>query len=124
MPAAPRLRQLRRDKTVFSLLMNMLRLQLEEDDRLERLPHLENAPDAELLHIQETADQWLGLAIAYVMRKHHCSFEAAQRVVAELEAQLQDDIPKTEMRSVPLTEVLNFPAHLFPDRNAANNPGQ
>jgi hypothetical protein len=113
MPAAPRARQLRRDKTVFSLLMNVVRLHLEEDDRLARQPQLRDFPDAELLHLQQAADQWLSLALAYVMRKHNCALPTALRVIGEVQADLKASIPAAEVRAVPLSAVLKLPAELL-----------
>ncbi|MDO7877138.1 hypothetical protein Q5H93_20500 [Hymenobacter sp. ASUV-10] len=112
MPAAPRARQLRRDKTVFSLLMNVVRLHLEEDDRLARQPQLRDFPDAELLQLQQVADQWLGLAIAYIMQKHKCPMPTALRVIGEVQADLKASIPAAEVRAVPLSAVLELPAEL------------
>ena len=112
MPAAPRMRQLRRDKTVFSLLMNIIRIYLEEDDRLAQQPQLREAPDADLLHLQQTADQWLGLATAYIIRKHRCSMASAIQLMAELQAELKASIPEGEVRRMPLSAVMNLPAEL------------
>jgi hypothetical protein len=109
MSAAPRMRQLRRDKTIFSLLMNIIRIYLEEDDRLAQQPHLREAPDAELLHLQQTADHWLGLATAYVIRKHHCPMAAALPMIADLQAELKATMPEAEVRAVPISAVLNLP---------------
>jgi hypothetical protein len=113
MPAAPRARQLRRDKTVFSLLMNVCRLHLEEDDRLARQPELRDFPDAELLQIQQVADQWLGMALAYVIQKHRCPMPTALRVVGEVLAELKEIIPAEEVRVVPLSVVLELPEELL-----------
>jgi hypothetical protein len=109
MPAAPRIRQLRRDRTVFALLMNIVRIYLEESDRLARQPQLRHAPDAELLHLQQVADQWLGLATAYVIRKHRCPATVAIQLVAELQAELRANIPEAEVRRMPLGAVLTLP---------------
>ena len=73
MPAPPRLRQLRRDKTVFGFILNVVRLDLEEDERLAQQPALHDAPDEELEHLRRIARYWLGVATIYVMRKSRCS---------------------------------------------------
>ncbi|MFD2721746.1 hypothetical protein ACFST9_23725 [Hymenobacter monticola] len=109
MPAAPRLRQLRRDRTVFTLLMNIVRIYLEESDRLVQQPELRTAPDAELLQLQQVADQWLNLATAYIVRKHRCPAHVAIQLVAELQAELRANIPETEVRRMPLGAVLTLP---------------
>lgn len=107
------MRQLRRDKTVFNLVMNIIRIYLEEDSRLAQQPHLREAPDVDLLHLQQVADQWLSLATAYVIRKHRCSMSAAIQTVAELQAELKASIPEGEIRAVPLSAVLNLPPGLL-----------
>lgn len=112
MPAAPRLRQLRRDNTLFSLAMNIIRLHLEEDDRLARQPQLRETPDAELLHIQQGIDQWAGLAADYVIRKFRCPAASAIPLLGELLAELKSGIPVAEIRAVPLSAVLNLPPEL------------
>lgn len=112
MSAAPRMRQLRRDKTVFALLMNIIRIYLEEDDRLIQQPHLRETPDADLLRLQQTADQWLGLATAYVIRKHRCPIASAIQIIAELQIELKASIPEGEVRTMPLSVVMNLPAEL------------
>lgn len=114
MPAPPRLRQLRRDSNVYSLLMNTVRLDLEADERTARHPHLRDAPDAELRHIQEVARRWLVLAAGYVLRKHRCGPEVAVRLVQALEMELRDDTPEAEVRAVPLEKVLVIPDELLP----------
>jgi hypothetical protein len=113
MSAAPRMRQLRRDKTVFNLVMNIIRIYLEEDSRLAQQPHLREDPDADLLHLQQVADQWLRLATAYIIRKHRCPMAAAIQMVAELQAELKASIPESEIRAVPLSAVLNLPPGLL-----------
>ena len=112
MPAAPRMRQLRRDKTVFALVMNIIRIYLEEESRLAQQPHLREAPDADLLHLQQVADQWLSLATTYIVRKHRCPIAAAIRTIAELQSELKATIPEAELRAVPLSAVLNLPPDL------------
>ena len=106
MPAAPRMRQLRRDKTVFNLVMNIIRIYLEEDTLLTYQPHLREAPDANLLYLQQVADQWMSLVTAYVIQKHRCSMAAAIQLIAELQAELKAVVPEAEIRSVPLEAVL------------------
>ncbi len=112
MPAAPRARQLRRDKTVFHLLMNVVRLHLEEDARLARQPQLRDFPDQELLIIQQAIDQWVGLATGYVMQKHKCPLPTALRVISEVQAELKAVVPAEEVWAVPLSAVLNLPPGL------------
>ena len=106
------MRQLRRDKTVFALVMNIIRIYLEEDSRLVQQPQLRTAPDAGLLHLQQVADQWLHLATAYIIRKHRCSMGAAIQSVAELQMELKATIPEAEIRAVPLGAVLTLPPGL------------
>jgi hypothetical protein len=113
MSAAPRARQLRRDKTVFNLLMNVCRLHLEEDDRLAQQPQLRETPDAGLVYIQRIADQWVGLALAYVMQKHRCQLTPALRAIGELQAELKAVIPAEEVRQMPLSQVLNLPPEVL-----------
>ena len=103
------MRQLRRDRTLFSLLMNAIRLFVEEDDRLARQPHLREAPDADLLHVQQVADRWLGLAAAYVVRKHRCQVPVAMQLLDELRAEVAEGVPLDEVRRVPLSKVLTLP---------------
>ncbi|GAB3587200.1 hypothetical protein [Hymenobacter daeguensis] len=115
MPAAPRARQLRRDKTVFNLLMNVIRLHLEEDDRLARQPELRDFPDASLLHLQQVADQWVGLAIGYVMQRHKCPMTTAMRVIGDVQMELKAVVPAAEVRAVPLDTVMRLPPGLLAD---------
>lgn len=109
----PRLRQLRRDKTLFALAMNAIRLHLEEDDRLARQPHLREAPDADLLLIQQRIDQWAGLATGYIMRKFRCPIALALQLLGELQAELKMSIPMAELRQVPFTQALALPPELM-----------
>ena len=109
MPAAPRARQLRRDNTVFNLLMNVIRLRLEEDDRLARQPELRDSPDAELLHIQQVADQWVGMVMTYVVQRHKCTMPTAMRVIGEVHTELKASIPADQLRQVPIHQVLMPP---------------
>ena len=106
------MRQLRRDKTVFALVMNIIRIYLEEEIRLAQQPYLRAAPDADILHLQQVADQWLGLATAYLMRRHRCLPAAAIQMIAELQVELKSSIPEAEIRAVPLSAVLNLPPGL------------
>jgi len=103
------MRQLRRDRTIFALLMNIVRIYLEEGDRLAREPQLRDAPDADLLHLQQAADQWLGLATGYVVRKHRCPMNVALQLVAEMQAELKATVPEAEVRRLPLAAVLALP---------------
>jgi hypothetical protein len=107
--AAPRLRQLRRDNTLFKLAMNAIRLHLEEDDRLARQPHLREAPDADLLLIQQHIDQWVGLATNYLMRKFRCPAAQAMQLLGELLVDLKTGIPVAELRQVPYQQALFLP---------------
>jgi hypothetical protein len=103
------MRQLRRDRTVFALLMNIIRIYLEESDRLAQQPQLREAPDADLLHLQQMADHWLGLATTYIVRKHRCPPNVAIQLVAELHAELKANVPETDVRRMPLGAVLGLP---------------
>ncbi|TDN38420.1 hypothetical protein E4631_03010 [Hymenobacter sp. UV11] len=108
----PRPRQLRRDKTLFSLAMNTIRLHLEEDDRLAQQPQLREAPDADLLLIQQSIDQWVGLATGYVMRKFRCPAAQSMELLGELLADLKSGIPVSELRQVPYQHALSLPPEL------------
>jgi hypothetical protein len=112
MPAAPRARQLRRDKVVFSLLMNVVRLHLEESDRLAQQPELRDFPDAELLHLQQVADEWLGIGLRHVMYHYKCTMPTALRVVGEVLTDLKASIPAAHVRQMPLSEVMELPSEL------------
>ena len=107
--AAPRLRQLRRDNLLFKLAMNAVRLHLEEDDRLARQPHLRETPDADLLLIQQSIDQWVGLASSYLMRKFRCAAPQAMQLLGELLVDLKTGIPVGELRQVPFQQALYLP---------------
>ncbi len=127
MPSAPRLRQLRRDKIVFGFVLNVVRLDLEEDERLALQPGLRAAPDEALQHLSRVRQYWQGVAAIYVMRKSNCSPEAAVRVAEELRDELGDELPEAEIRAVPLREVLDvpverLPAFLRPPRRASRRP--
>lgn len=117
--AIPRLRQLRRDNTLFALAMNAIRLHLEEDDRLARQPQLREAPDADLLHIQQGIDQWVGLATGYVMRKFRCPAPQVMRLLGELLAELKTSTPVDELRQVPYNQALNLPPELLASQQPA-----
>lgn len=114
--ATPRMRQLRRDKTLFTLAMNAIRLHLEEDDRLAQQPQLREAPDADLLLIQQSIDQWVGLATGYVMRKFRCPAAQTMELLGELLAELKTSIPVAELRQVPFTQALALPRELLADQ--------
>ncbi|TPG67518.1 hypothetical protein [Hymenobacter nivis] len=105
----PRIRQLRRDKTLFVLAMNAIRLHLEEDDRLARQPELQGAPDAGLLQVQQGIDQWAGLATSYVMRKFRCPPAQSMQLLGELLAEMKATIPVGELRQVPYQQMLVLP---------------
>lgn len=108
----PRVRQLRRDKTLFALAMNAIRLHLEEDDQLARQPQLREAPDTDLLHVQQGIDQWVGLATGYIMRKFRCPAAQSMQLLGELLAELKSSIPVSELRQVPYQRALSLPPDL------------
>ena len=118
MPAAPRPRQLRRDKTLFALAMNAIRLHLEEHDRLAQQPTLREAPDADLLLIQQSIDQWVGLATGYIMRKFRCPAPQAMQLLGELQADLKMGIPVAELRQVPFQQALALPPERLASQQA------
>jgi len=107
--AAPRLRQLRRDNTLFKLAMNTVRLHMEEEDRLARQPQLRTAPDADLAFIQESIDQWVGLASNYIAHKFRCPAQQAMQSLGELLINLKTGIPVGELRQVPYQQALFLP---------------
>ncbi|MVN78265.1 hypothetical protein GO988_18195 [Hymenobacter sp. HMF4947] len=107
--ATPRLRQLRRDKTLFTLAMNAVRLHLEEEDRLAQQPHLHETPDADLLLIHQSIDQWVGLATGYIMRKFRCPAAQAMELLGELQTELKASISMAELRQVPFQQALHLP---------------
>ena len=109
MPAAPRLRQLRRDNTLFKLAMNTVRLHLEEEDRLAHQPQLRLAPDADLAFIQESIDQWVGLASNYIAHKFRCPAQQAMKSLGELLLDLKAGVPVGELRQVPYQQALFLP---------------
>jgi hypothetical protein len=113
MPATPRLRQLRRDKTLFGLVMNATRLHLEEHDRLAQQPELREAPDDTLRLIQYSIDQWAGLATSYVSRKYHCPTPQAMQLLGELLADIRAGVPVQELRQVPFEVALRLPPELL-----------
>ncbi|AMR27432.1 hypothetical protein A0257_10215 [Hymenobacter psoromatis] len=107
------MRQLRRDKTLFTLAMNAIRLHLEEDDRLARQPQLRDAPDTDLLQIQQGIDQWVGLATGYVMRKFRCPAAQTVELLGGLMVELKTSIPVAELRQVPYQQALALPRGLL-----------
>lgn len=111
--AAPRLRQLRRDKTLFALAMNAIRLHLEEDDRLALQPQLREAPDAALLFIQQNIDRWVSLSTSYLMQKYRCPAAQAMQLLGELQADLKMGVSINELRQVPYQHALAMPADLL-----------
>jgi hypothetical protein len=111
--ATPRPRQLRRDKTLFPLAMNITRLHLEESDRLTLQPHLREAPDADLLLIQQSIDQWASIATGYVMQKHRCPAPQAMQLLGELLSDLKSAISVNELRQVPFQHALRLPPELL-----------
>lgn len=104
----PRLRQLRRDKTLFTLAMNTIRLHLEEADRLASQPQLREAPDADLLLIQQSIDQWAGLASGYIMQKFKCPLPMALQLLGELQNDLKMSVSVDELRQVHFSRALAF----------------
>ncbi len=117
--AAPRLRQLRRDNLLFKLAMNAVRLHLEEEDRLVRQPHLREAPDADLLFIQQSIDQWIGIATNYIARKFRCAAPQAMQLLGELLVDLKTGIPVDELRQVPYQRALYLPPAWVTDQQPA-----
>lgn len=108
MAVAPRLRQLRRDKTVFALVLNISRLHLEEEVCLSQPPR--PVPDTELLRIQEATGQWITMATSYVMQKYRCQLPQAIQLLGELRIEFGKNIPVEEIRRIPLSVVLQVPA--------------
>ena len=111
--AAPRLRQLRRDKAVFSLSLNIIRLHLEENELLRQHPNLREAPDAILLLVQQSIDQWVSLATGHIMRKHTCPAGEALQLLGELQTEMKATIPAEEVWQIPLGTVLVLPPELL-----------
>jgi hypothetical protein len=107
--AIPRLRQLRRDKLLFTLALNTVRLHLEEADRLALAPHLHEAPDADLQLIQQHLDRWVSTSTTYVMQKYRCSVKEALELIGELQNDLKRGISPSELRQVPLQGLLHVP---------------
>jgi len=89
--------------------MNATRLHLEEADRLAQQPHLREAPDADLLLIQQSIDQWAGLATSYVIQKYRCPAPQALQLLGELLTDLRAGIPIDELRQVPFQVALRLP---------------
>ncbi len=109
----PRLRQLRRDKTLFGLAMNATRLHLEEADRLNYQPELRDAPDDTLQLIQYSIAQWAGIATDYVVRKYHCPAPQALQLLGELLIDIRSGVPVHELRQVPFEVALRLPPGLL-----------
>ncbi len=122
MPAAPRLRQLRRDNTLFKLAMNTVRLHLEEHDRLAQQPALREAPDADLTFIQQSIDQWVGLASNYIAYRFRSSAQQAMQLLGELIIDLKSSIPVGELRRVPYQQALYLPPAWVADQQPAPTP--
>lgn len=119
MPALPRIRQLRRDKTMFTLALKAVRLQLEEADLLAQQPELVAAPDAALLLVQQSMDQWVSLGSGYLMQKFRCSLSQALQLIGELQQQLRQGIPVEELRQLPMQEALFLPPELLATQQPA-----
>jgi hypothetical protein len=115
----PRLRQLRRDKTLFALALNTIRLHLEEEARTNQQPQLRQEPDAELMLIQHSIDQWVSLAANYIVRKFHCPLSQALPLVGELQNELKRGIPVEELWQIPLGQVLAIPHELLAGQQEA-----
>jgi len=116
MPAAPpRLRQLRRDKLIFSLVRDVARLDLEEAERLGRHPALEQHPDSDLDQLRRMLRYWQGVSIIRVSRQYRCSIEVAAGLVHELRDELADTLSPDELRATPLSELLDVPTNLLPE---------
>lgn len=113
MPAAPRLRQLRRDKTLFGLAMNATRLHLEEADRINQQPELRDAPDDVMQLIQYSIAQWAGIATSYVSRKYRCPTPQAIQLLGELLTDIRAGVPVQELRQVPFEVALRLPPELL-----------
>jgi hypothetical protein len=109
----PRLRQLRRDKTLFGLVMNATRLHLEEADRLNYQPELRDAPDDTLQLIQYSIAQWAGIATDYVVRKYHCPTQQAMQLLGELLIDIRSGVAVHELRQVPFEVSLRLPPELL-----------
>jgi hypothetical protein len=117
--AAPRLRQLRRDKTVFSLCLNIIRLHLEENALIGQQPQLREEPDAMLLLVQQSIDQWVNLAAGHLMRKHNCPAGDALPLLGELQTEMKANIPAEEVWQIPLPSVLFLPPELLAGQQPA-----
>jgi hypothetical protein len=120
--SAPRLRQLRRDKTLFGLAMNATRLHLEEADRINQQPELREAPDDALQLIQYSIDQWAGLATSYVIRKYRCPAPQAMQLLGELLADIRAGVPMQELRQVPFEVALRLPPGLLTQQQQLSEP--
>ena len=119
----PRQRQLRRDKTLFTLAMNAVRLHLEEEDRLAQQPQLRQAPDDDLRLIQLNIDQWAHLATTYLMNKFRCPMSVALQLLGELQNDLKRSVSVHELRQVPFARALALlPAPAAPDDASAPVP--
>jgi hypothetical protein len=117
--AAPRLRQLRRDKVIFYLALNIIRLHLEENELLRQHPDLREAPDAVLLLVQQSIDQWVSLAAGHIMRKHNCPAGEALQLLGELQTEMKANIPAEEVWQIPLGTVLALPPELLASQQPA-----
>ncbi|TVT41808.1 hypothetical protein FNT36_10320 [Hymenobacter setariae] len=122
--AAPRLRQLRRDKTIFSLCLNIIRLHLEENALIGQQPELREAPDTMLLLVQQSIDQWVSLATGHIMQKHNCAAGDALQLLGELQNEMKANIPAAEVWQIPLPSVLALPPELLASQQpqAAEEP--
>jgi len=120
--ALPRMRQLRRDRTLFGLAMNAVRLHLEEHDRLAQQPQLREEPDDILRLIQQSIDQWVGLATSYLMRKYRCSAAQAMELLGELLIDMKAGVPVDELRQVPFQAALALPRELLTQQQQPEPP--
>lgn len=105
MAALPRIRQLRRDKTIFNLALNVVRLHLEEHDLLAQ-PAQHESLAADIALVQQGIDRWVNVATGYLVRKYHCSVGQALQLLSELQAELKANIPVAEIAQVPLSLLL------------------
>ncbi len=101
----PRLRQLRRDKLLFTLALNTVRLHLEEAERIAQAPHLRDAPDEDLQLIQYHLFRWVDLSTTHIRHKYRCPLPVALELLGELQNDLKRNIPVAELWQVPLQGV-------------------
>lgn len=66
----------------------------------------------ELLQLQQVTDEWLGLALAYIMQKPKCSMPTAFCLMGKVLAERKDIVLAEKVRAVPLSQVLQLPPEL------------